>query len=100
LDEILSSQRSPNNNTIFGYTQDSTCTSQGSVKKPISDADALKNSLRKEDDNEKMIPLKTIIDKHKSILPTRVKYDKKNTIVRRNPPKYLFVGYCYSCNNF
>jgi hypothetical protein len=49
LDEILSSQRSPNNKTGLGYTQDSNSTSQGSVKKPISYADALKNSLRKED---------------------------------------------------
>ena len=47
-----------------------------------------------------MIPLKTITHKHKSTLPTRVKEDKKNTIIRRNPPKYLFIGYCYSCNNF
>jgi DNA repair exonuclease SbcCD ATPase subunit len=60
LDEIISSQRSPNNKTGLGYTQDSTSTSQGSVKKPISYTDALKNSLRKEDNKAKMIPLKTI----------------------------------------
>jgi hypothetical protein len=101
LDEILSSQRSPNNKTGLGYTQDSTSTSQGSVKRPISYADALKGSLRREDNKEKMIPLKTVPHKHKSTLPTKVKDDKKNTITRRNPPnKYLFIGYCYSCNNF
>jgi hypothetical protein len=77
LDEILSSQRSPNNKTGLGYTQDSTSTSQGSVKKPISYADALKNSLRKEDNKENMIPLKTVTHKHKSILPTRVKMTRK-----------------------
>jgi hypothetical protein len=101
LDEILSSQRSPNNKTCLGYTQDSTTTSQGSTKRPISYADVLKGSLRREDNKEKMIPLKTVPHKQKSTLPTRVKDDKKNTITRRNPPnKYLFIGYCYSCNNF
>jgi hypothetical protein len=48
LDEILSSQRSPNNKTGLGYTQDSTSTSQGSVKRPSSYADALKGSLRRD----------------------------------------------------
>jgi hypothetical protein len=101
LDEILSSQRSPNNKTGLGYTQDSTSTSQGSVKRPISYADALKGSLRREDNKEKMIPLKIVPHKHKSTFPTKVKNDRKNTITRRNPPnKYLFIGYCYSCNNF
>jgi hypothetical protein len=100
LDEILSSQRSPKNKIGLGYTKDSTSTSQGSVKKPNSYADALKNSLRKEDNKENVIPLRTITHKHKLILPTRVKYDKKNTIIRKNPPKYIFIGYCYSCNNF
>jgi hypothetical protein len=100
LDEIIRSQRSPNNKNGLEYTQDSTSTSQGSVKKPISYVDALKNSLKKEDNKTKMIPLKTITHKQKSILPSRVKYDKKNTIIRRNSPKYLFIGYFYSCNNF
>jgi hypothetical protein len=100
LDEIINSQRSLNNKTGLGYTQDSTSTSQGSVKKPISYTDALKNSLRKEDNKAKMIPLKTVTHKQKSVLPTRVKHNKKNTIIIRNPPKYLFIGYCYSCNNF
>jgi hypothetical protein len=101
LDEILSIQRSPNNKTGLGYTQDSTSTSQGSGKKPISYVDALKKSFRNEDIKAKMIPFKTITHKQKSILPTRVKDDKKNTIIRRNSlNKYLFIGYCYSCNNF
>ena len=65
-------------------------------KKTISYAYALKNSFRKEDNEEKMTPLKTVTHKHKS---TGVKdYQKKFT--RRNTPKYLFIGYCYSCNNF
>jgi hypothetical protein len=100
LDEILSSQRSPNNNTGLGYTQDSTATLQGSVKKQISYANTLKNSLKREDNQEKMMPLKMVTHKQKSTLPTRVKNDKINTIIRRNPPHYLFIGYCYSCNNF
>jgi hypothetical protein len=101
LDEILSSQRSLNNKTSFRYTQDSTTTSQGSTKRPISYTDALKISLRREDNKAKMITLKIVPHKHKSTLPARVKYDKKNTITRRNNPnKYLFIGYCYSCNNF
>jgi hypothetical protein len=100
LDEILSSQRSPNNKTSLGYTQDSTATLQGSVKQQISYEDTLKKSLKREDNQTKMIPLKTVTHKHKSILPTRVKNDKINTITKRNPPNYLFIGYCYSCNNF
>jgi hypothetical protein len=100
LDEILNSQRSPNNKTSLGYTQDSTSTSQGFVKRPISYADALKGSLRREDNKENMIALNTVPHKHKSTFPTKVKNDRKNTITRRNPPnKYLFIGYCYSCNN-
>jgi hypothetical protein len=100
LDEILNSERSPNKKTSLGYTQDSTATLEGSVKKQISYVDILKNSLKKEENQAKMIPLKTVTHKQKSILPTRVKNDKINTIIIRNPPKYLFTGYCYSCNNF
>jgi hypothetical protein len=101
LDEILSSQRSPNNKTGLGYTQDSTSTSQRSVKRPISYAYALKGSLRREDNKVNMIPLNTISHKQKSTFPTKVINDRKNTIIRRNPlNKYLFIGYCYSCNNF
>jgi hypothetical protein len=101
LDEILSSQSSPNNNTGLGYTQDSTSTSQGSVKRPISYANALKGSLRREYNKENMISLNIVPHKHKSIFPTKVINDRKNTSTKRNPPnKYLFIGYCYSCNNF
>jgi hypothetical protein len=101
LDEILSSQRSPNNKTGLGYTQDSTSTSQRSVKRPISYADALKGSLRREDNKVNMIPLNTVSHKHNSTFPTKVINDRKNTIIKRNPlNKYLFIGYCYSCNNF
>jgi hypothetical protein len=60
----------------------------------------MKNSLRKEDNKAKMIPLKTVTHKHKSIFPTRLKDDKKYIIIIRNPPKYLFIVWCYSCNNF
>jgi hypothetical protein len=91
---ILSSQRSPNNNTRLGYTQDSTPTLQGYIKKQISYADTLKNSLKREDNQAKMMPLKTVTHKQKSILHTRVKIDNINTIIRRNPPNYLFIGYC------
>jgi hypothetical protein len=93
LDEILSSQRSPNNKTGLGYTQDSTTTSQGSAKRLISYAYALKRSLRREDNKENMIPLKIVPHKLISTLPTRVKYDKKNTIT-------ITIGYYYSYNNF
>jgi hypothetical protein len=101
LDEIISSQRSQKNKTSFGYTQDSTSTSQGSIKRAISYADALKGSSRREDNKGNMIPLNIVSHKQKSTFPTKVKNDKKNTITRRNPlNKYLFIGYCYSCNNF
>ena len=60
LDEIISSQRSPNNKTGLGYTQDSTSTSQGSIKIPISYENALKVSLRREYNKEKIIPLKIV----------------------------------------
>jgi hypothetical protein len=99
LDEILSSQRSPNNKTGLGYTQGLT----GSVKRPISYADALKSPLRRKDNKESMMPLETVPNKHKSATPTKEKDDKKNTITRRNPSnryQYIFLGYCYSCNNF
>jgi hypothetical protein len=65
LNEIINSQRSPNNKTSLGYTKDSTSASQRSVKKPISYADALKNSFRKEDNEAKMTPLKTVTHKQK-----------------------------------
>jgi hypothetical protein len=101
LDEILSSNRSLNNKTGLGYTQDSTTTSKGSTKSPISYTDAIKISLRREDNKAKMIPLKTVPHKQKSTLPTRIKDDNKNTITRRNPPnKYVCIGYGYSCSNF
>jgi hypothetical protein len=93
LDEILSSQRSPNNKIGLGYTQDSTSTSQGSVKRPISYADALKGSFRREDNKENMIPLNTVPHKWKSTFPTKVKNDRKKTITRRNTPKHIFIGY-------
>jgi hypothetical protein len=83
LDEILSSQRSPNNKTGLGYTQDSTSTSQGSVKRPISYADALKIPLRREDNKARMIPLEIVPNKQKSTSPTKEKDDKKNTITRK-----------------
>ena len=47
--------------------------------------DTLKGSLRREDNKEKMIPLKTVPHKHKSTFPTKVKNDRKNKITRRNP---------------
>jgi hypothetical protein len=99
LNEILSGQRSPNNKIGLGYTQNSTFASQGSVKKPISYADALKKSFRKEDNEAKMTPLKIVTHKQKSTLSTGVKDDQKK-FTRRNTPKYLFIGYCYACNNF
>jgi hypothetical protein len=40
-------------------------------------ADVLKISLRKKDNKEKMIPLKSVTHKQKSILPTRVKMTRK-----------------------
>jgi hypothetical protein len=103
LDEIISSQRSPNNKTGLGYTQDSTSTSQGSVKIQISYAYALKIPLRREDNKARMIPLETVPNKQKSTSPTKEKYDKKNTITRINPSnryQYILLGYCNSYNNF
>jgi hypothetical protein len=82
-DEII--HRSPNNKIGFGYTQDSTSTSQGSIKGPISYANALKIPLRREDNKARMIPLEINPNKQKSAPPTKEKDDKKNTITRRNP---------------
>jgi hypothetical protein len=45
LNDILNNQRSPNDKTRFGYTQDSTCMTQRKNKRPISYANALKRSL-------------------------------------------------------
>jgi hypothetical protein len=92
LDEIISSQRSRNNNTGLGYTQDSTSTSQGSVKRPISYAYALKGSLSRENNKANMIPLNIVPHKQKSTFPTKVKNDRKKTITRRSTPKHLFIG--------
>ena len=71
LDEILSSQRSQNNKTGLGYTQDSIYTSQGSIQRPINYEDALKIPLRREYNKARMIPLDTIPNKHKSTYPTK-----------------------------
>jgi hypothetical protein len=95
LDEIHSSQRSPNNKIGLGYTQESTSTSQGSVKIPISDANALKISLRREDNKERMTSLETFPNKQKSVPIIKERYDKKNTITRRNPSniyQHIFLG--------
>ena len=89
LNVILSSQRSRNNTTSFGYTQDSTSSSQGSIKKPITYADALKNSFRKEDSEAKMTPLKNVTHKQKSTVSIGLKYDQKK-FIKRNASKYLF----------
>jgi hypothetical protein len=91
LDEILSSNRSPKNNTGVGYTQDSTTTSKGSTKSPMSYSDTIKISLRREDNKGKMIPLKTVPHKQKSTLPTRIKDDNKKTITRRNSPNKMYL---------
>jgi hypothetical protein len=50
-----------------------------------------------------MVPLKSVPNKQKSTPPTKEKEDKKNTVTRRTPPnryQHIFLGYCYSCNNF
>ena len=103
LDEIISSRRSPINKTGLGYTQDSTSTSQGSIERPIGYADPLKIPLRREYNKERMMPLETVPNKQKLASPTKEKDDRNNTITRRNPSnisQYIFLGYCYSCNNF
>jgi hypothetical protein len=72
-------------------------------RQPISYADALKNSIRREENKARTIPLKTVPNKQKYALPTKEKDDKKNRIIRRNPSninQYIFLGYCYSCNNY
>jgi len=103
LDEILSSQMSPNNNIGLGYTQESTSTSEWYVKRPISYENGLKIPLRREDNKERMIPLETVPNNIKSTSPTKEKDNKKNTVSIRNPSniyQYIFLGYFYSCNNF
>jgi len=47
--------------------------------------------------------LKIVPNKQKVALPTKEKDDKKNRIIRRNSSninQYIFLGYCYSNNNF
>jgi hypothetical protein len=80
LNDIINNQRSPNDRTRFGYTQDSTCITQRTNKRPIIYENSLKRSLRREDNKENMRPLKTDLNKQKSTLPTKEKDDKKNTI--------------------
>jgi hypothetical protein len=103
LNDILNSQRSPNDKTGLGYDQDSTSAKQKTDKQPISYADALRSPLKREDNKGKMVPLKIVPNKQKSTPPTKEKEDKKNTVTRRTPPnryQHIFLGYCYSCNNF
>jgi hypothetical protein len=61
------------------------------------------DSIRREENKARTIPLNTVPNKQKSALPTKEKDDKKNIIIIRNPfniNQYIFLGYCYSYNNF
>jgi hypothetical protein len=100
LNNILSSQRSSTDKTGLRYDPS---TEQKNGKQPISYADALEKSIRREENKTKIIPLKIVPNKQKCALPTKEKDEKKNRIIRRNPSnrnQYIFFGYCYLCNNF
>jgi hypothetical protein len=98
LNDILNSQIAPNDKSGLGYDQNSTFTAQKNDKKSINYADALRNHLKGEDNKMNMEPLKTIFNK-KAPHPK----GKGNTVIKRIPPnryQHIFLGYCYSCNNF
>jgi hypothetical protein len=63
LNDILNSQRSPNDKIGLGYDQDSTSAKQNTDKQPISYADALRIPLKREDNKGKMVPLKSVPNK-------------------------------------
>ena len=47
--------------------------------------------------------MKTNSNQHKSTLPSKGNENKRNTTSRRTLPKghrHIFLGYCFSCNNF
>jgi len=103
LNEILNSQRSPSDKTRLAYDQDSTSVKQKTDKQPINYVDALRIPLKREDNKEKMVPLKIVPNKHKSTPPTKEKEDKKNIVAKRTPAnryQHIFLRYFYSCNNF
>jgi hypothetical protein len=72
-------------------------------KKRSNYVDSLKNSIRREENKARITPFKIVPYKQKFSFPTKEKDDKKNRMIRRNPSnrnQYIFLGYCYSCNNF
>jgi hypothetical protein len=103
LDDILNSQISSSNKSGLGYDQKksnkgSNSTSQKTDKNPKSYAVSLQSSFKKE---ERKIKIDS--NQHKSALPSKENEYRKNTTTRRTPPKryqHLFLGYCFSCNNF
>ena len=58
--DILNSQRSPNDKKGLGYDQYSTSTKKKTKKQPISYADALRSPLKREDNKGNMVPLKSV----------------------------------------
>jgi hypothetical protein len=111
LNDIFNIQRSPNDKARLGYDQNSTSTTKKMDKRSINYSYALRNPSKKEDNKMKMTSLKTIFNKktpHPKLkgntnIRRMVSEGKGNTIIRRNPPnryQHIFLGYCYSCNNF
>jgi hypothetical protein len=103
LDDILNSQISSSNTSRLGYDQNksnkgSNSTSHETNKNPKSYATALKISFKKEERK-----IKNDSNQQKYSLPSKENEYIRNTTTRRTPPKryqYLFLGYCFSCNNF
>ena len=102
LDDILNSQRSPKDKTGLGCDKKSTSVTLKTNKRKISYTDALKSTLKIEN-NKRKTSLKTVHNNLKSAPPTKEKEDKWNIMTRRTPPKryqHIFLGYFYSYNNF
>jgi hypothetical protein len=92
LNDNLKNKRSPNDKTrILGYDQNSTSTAQKNDKQSTGYADALRSSLKIEDNMITMAPLNTGFNKQAPSLE-----GKGNTMIRRNHPnryQHIFLGY-------
>jgi hypothetical protein len=92
LNNIISSQRSSNDKKELRYDLS---IEQNNENQPINYQYGLKNSMRREDNKARTIPLKTVPNKQKYALPTKEKDDKKIRIIIRNPSninQYIFLN--------
>ena len=103
MDDILNIQIPSSNKVGLSYDHNennkgSKFRIQKSDKKPKRYATALQSSFKKEENK-----IKNDSNQHKSTLPSKENEYRRNTATRRTPLKryqHLFLGYCFSCNNF